>query len=263
MQRTKKYRTGGGRPPILRVAKPASLMCSDPPVGATVQVAPWARFFARTIDLGVVTVLVFVAGVAMEMSLPTWSLGPLQAVLLGFLVFGIALLAYEAIALSEFGTTIGKAAFGLRIRTERGGVLDTASAFRRAFWVWVSGNGCYLAFPTASVFFWWRGYRLLKATGSTPWDKRAGTAVTQGSVGSFRFLAGASVSVALLVGTLLLATLSKQAFKQEFRAATSILDQLHGTPTRRGLSDEEFFGAAPSGRGLSDEEVFGTAAAKQ
>ena len=29
MQRTKKYRTGGGRPPILRVAKPASLMCSD------------------------------------------------------------------------------------------------------------------------------------------------------------------------------------------------------------------------------------------
>lgn len=195
--------------------------------GPLLAAAPWARFFARTIDLGVVTALVFSAGVAMQLSLPTWTLGALPAALLGFLVFGIALLAYDAIALPEFGTTIGKAVFGLRIKREQGGLLDTESAFRRAFWAWASGNGCYLAFPGASVFFWWRGYKALKTTGSTPWDKRARTTVEQREIGSFRFLLGASLSVFLLMGTMVFAALNKQALKQELTADINQFDRLY------------------------------------
>ncbi|EXI90200.1 MAG: RDD family protein [Candidatus Accumulibacter regalis] len=262
----KRNRNGGGRrdessasPAAADVAPEVNIQKKvAPPARQIGQVSPWARFFARTIDLGVVTALVFSAGVAMELSLPSWTLGAWTAALLGFLVFGIALLAYEAISVSEFGTTIGKAVFGLRIKPEQGGILDAKSAFRRAFWVWASGNGCYLLFPGASILFWWRGHRILKTTGSTPWDKRVETTVEQGGIGSFRFLLGASLSIVMLVGILTIAAFNKRAFKKEQRMF-SYEEALGTSAPRRSLSDEEAFGTAVPRRSLSDEEAFGTA----
>jgi|APEBP8051072210_1049370.scaffolds.fasta_scaffold00977_12 uncharacterized RDD family membrane protein YckC len=182
------------------------------------EASPWARFFARIIDLGVITVFVLGAGVAMAISLPAWKIGALAWAWSGFLVFGVALLGYEAVVLSMFGTTIGKITFGLRVGAKEGGLLNIGGAFQRAFWAWASGNGCYLAFPAAPAFFWWRGYKTLKKTGSSPWDDRVGSSVTQSSVGAFRFLLGASASVFLLMGMLVLTTLNKQALKQELKA---------------------------------------------
>lgn len=189
---------------------------------------PWARFFARSIDLGVVTVFVLGAGVAMALSLPAWKIGALASAWLGFLVFGVALLGYEAVALSMFGTTIGKITFGLRIGAKEGGLLSIGSAFQRAVWAWAGGNGCYLAFPAASAFFWWRGYKTLKKNGSTPWDDRVGSSVTQSKIGAFRFLLGASASFFLLLSMLPLTTLNKQALKQELRADINSFGRFDG-----------------------------------
>lgn len=230
---TQKKEAAGAVPPKWR-AEPSDDLSKPLSAG------PWARLFARTIDLGVVTVLVLAAEVAMAVSLPTWTSGAWASAWLGFLFFGIVLLAYESVALSEFGTTIGKAAFGLRIRTEGGRVLDTKTAFRRSFWAWASGNGCYLFFPL-TFFFWWRGYRALKTTASTPWDDRVRSTVTQSRIGSFRFLVGASLSVSLLMGTLVVASLNRLALKQELRA------QL--------LSDQEVFGEASAPRPESSKQM--------
>jgi hypothetical protein len=172
---------------------------------------------ARGIDLAVVAVLALAAGTAMAITLPIWTMGAIPSALLSTLVFGVVLLGYEAVALSLFGTTIGKATFGLSVRAVDSGLLERGSAFRRAFWVWVSGSACYLFFPAATVFFWWRGYKTLTTTGSTPWDNRTGSAVTQARIGSFRFLLGASVSVLLLLGSLVLSNLNKQPLKRDLR----------------------------------------------
>jgi len=188
------------------------------PEAAIREVSPWARFLARAIDLAVVAVLALTAGIAMAFTLPIWKLGAIPSALLSTTLFGVALLGYEAVAISLFGTTIGKAAFGLRISAEDGGLLELKSAFHRAFWAWASGNACYFFFPAATVFFWWRGYKVLTTTGSTSWDDKVGSTVTQSTIGSFRFLLGASVSVLLLLGSLVLSNLNKQALKQELRS---------------------------------------------
>ena len=180
---------------------------------------PWARFLARAIDLAVVAVLALTAGIAMAFSLPNWKIGAIPSALLSTAVFGVALLGYEAVAVSLFGTTIGKAAFGLRISAEDGGLLELKSAFRRAFWAWASGNACYFFFPAATAFFWWRGYKALTTTGSTSWDDKVGSTVTQSTIGSFRFLLGASLSVLLLLGGLVLSNLNKQTLKRDLRTA--------------------------------------------
>jgi TPR repeat protein len=180
---------------------------------------------ARAIDLAAVAVVAITAGIAMAFTLPNWKIGTIPSALLSTAVFGVALLGYEAVALSLFGTTIGKAVFGLRVSAADGGLLERESAFRRAFWVWASGNGCYFFFPAASVFFWWRGFKVLTTTGSTSWDDKVGSTVTQSTIGSFRFLLGASVSVLLLLGSLVLSNLNKQALKQELRAQKNVFDQ--------------------------------------
>ena len=241
--------------------------------------SPWARCFARTIDLGVVTVFVFAAGMVMAISLPAWKIGALAWAWLGFLAFGIALLGYEAVAISLFGSTVGKITFGVRVGADEGGLLNTERAFQRAFWAWVRGNGCYLFLPL-TFFFWWRGYKTLKKTGSTPWDDRVGSSVTLSRVGALRFTMGASASLFLLMAMMVLTNLNKQTLKQqlgaELRSASDFVtaprlngaqaprkllsdEEVFGTPTPSKLmSYEEASGAQAPRKLLSDEEVFGT-----
>ncbi|MBK8115680.1 MAG: RDD family protein [Candidatus Accumulibacter sp.] len=165
---------------------------------------------ARSIDLGVVTVSVLGVGVTMAMTLPiSESAGRASLWLVGAMLFGLALLGYEAVALSLFGTTIGKAAFGLRISAEDGGLLELKSAYRRAFWAWASGNACYFFFPAATAFFWWRGYKVLTTTGITSWDDKIGSVVTQAKIGSLRFSLGALLGASLLASILVINGVSR------------------------------------------------------
>ncbi len=235
------------------------------PSKAIGEVSPWARFLARAIDLAVVAVLALTAGIAMAFSLPIWKMGAIPSALLSTAVFGVALLGYEAVAVSLFGTTIGKAIFGLRISADDGGLLELKSAFRRAFWAWASGNACYFFFPAATVFFWWRGYKVLTTTGGTSWDDKAGSTVTQSTIGSFRFLLGASVSVFLMLGSLILSNLNKQALKQELRAQTNYFDPFEVSQPPKtqsvrlipftGKLDEDY-GAPQPPRTQSAQDVF-------
>lgn len=229
---------------------------TSPPVGPTFQVSPWARFLARAIDLAVVTVLALVAEVAMAFTRPDWAMGPIESAVVSMSVFGVALLAYEAIALQLFGTTIGKATFGLRVISKGGGALDAETAFRRAFWVWATGNACYFFFPLVTAFFWWRGYKALTTTGSTTWDERVGSEVTQSQIGSLRFSLGGLLGASLLVGILVLNAVGNMFFKKEFnegyRSGSKVFDDL-GLPRPSTPS---------TGKLLSDEEVFGSAQAE-
>ena len=205
-------------------APPAQQQEESAPAGAICEVAPWARFLARAIDLAVVAVVALTAATAMALTLPDWKMGAIPLALLGAAVFGVALLGYEAVSVSLLGTTIGKAVFGLRISAEDGGLLELKSAFRRAFWAWASGNACYFFFPALTTLFWWRGYKALTTTGRTSWDRKVASTVTQATIGSFRFFLGASLSVFLLSSSLVLSSLNKQTVKQELKTGGVFAD---------------------------------------
>ncbi len=201
------------------------------------EVSPWARFLARSIDLGVVTVSVLGVGVTMAMTLPiSESAGRASLWLVGAMLFGLALLGYEAVALSLFGTTIGKAAFGLRISAEDGGLLELKSAYRRAFWAWASGNACYFFFPAATAFFWWRGYKVLTTTGSTSWDDKIGSVVTQAKIGSLRFSLGALLGASLLASILVIHGVSRLVTTPSSKLAGTV--GANGTSAPRNIFDQ-------------------------
>lgn len=199
----------------------------------------------------------------MAFTLPAWKMSAIPSALLSTAVFGVALLGYEAVTVSLFGTTIGKATFGLRISAEDGRLLELKTAFRRAFWAWASGNACYFAFPVATAFFWWRGYKALTTTGSTSWDDKVGSTVTQSTIGSFRFLLGASLSVFLLLIGLIISNLNKHALKHELKAETNVFDQFDEekpSPSftyldeKPGQAVAPKGGLAPAGKALSVQD---------
>jgi hypothetical protein len=101
---------------------------------------PWSRFFARNIDIWLaVLVMVIVIGILSATHFPQiqiWMDSANEAVL-GLVIFTIAMLM-TAISMTMFGTTIGKALFGIRVRnlTEHGSL---RFHLKRELNVWVSG----------------------------------------------------------------------------------------------------------------------------
>jgi magnesium-transporting ATPase (P-type) len=81
----------------------------------------------------------------------------------------------EALCLSIFGTTPGKALLGLRVRTMGGEGLPTpAVAWQRSLLVLVVGNAFYTIFAVAA---WVYHYTGLMRTSSTWWDRKLGLQV--------------------------------------------------------------------------------------
>lgn len=136
------------------------------------QIAPWRRYFARLFDI---TLLGFITWMLIGY---TWySLAPLQAdslfsnlnpivdiiltTLLGCLVSGIVL--------GGFGTTLGKAIFGIRIRTIRGQRLSISDAIARDMSVYFRGLG--LGIPIVSLVTMISAYSKLKKNQQMSWDE--------------------------------------------------------------------------------------------
>lgn len=198
--------------------------------------APWARFFARSIDLGVVLFLATLT----DIMLPRYSGNILVSVFVSALVFGVVLLAYEAMLIGSVGTTVGKACFGLSIVQKDGGKPEFSTAIRRSVWAWISGNGCYFFFPAATVFTWWAAYRRLTSSNSTSWDERACTSVNQRPIGGVRFRFGAVASMAIFLAIIVITYVDRQDAKSQLRAEAFLDDA-----TSRPETQKEQAAAAP------------------
>lgn len=176
-------------PPAVRAEAEAALAS-----GATTQSAERAatalrRFFARVLDvftLGMLAASVAWAFVLGETAAAA-DLAP-DTFLLYFVAIA-ALVPVEALALSMFGTTPGKALLGLSVRRNDGQRVALGTALGRAWkvaWRGIALGVPLLSFITAIVAF-----TRYSNTGRSSWDADAGTDVRARPIEAWRWQAAA------------------------------------------------------------------------
>ncbi len=168
-------------PPAAGVAVPAL------PGAAGAGNHPWRRYFARIFD---VYLFMLFGGFSLGFLAPSLFDGDGQSSrgtdqLLGL----IGLAAYvpvEAIMLSAFGGTPGRALYGIRLLPTRG-TLTFGAALNRSAAVWLKGMG--LGIPIVSLITAITAYKKLKESGTTSWDASQGWTVSHAQLGTGRWIA--------------------------------------------------------------------------
>jgi len=163
------------------------------------QVRPWIRYWARTLDFLLFTVIVgFFLGVIFPEFLE------ISDVLLGMILL-VAYVFVEPIMLATFGTTPMKALFRVRVRNNDGSRLSFPAALVRMLKVWLRGLG--LGIPLISLFTHLTSYNRLTREGITTWDAEGGFTVSHQTVAWWRWL----LVVAIIVGFIYLMILGSEA----------------------------------------------------
>ncbi|MEW6642503.1 MAG: RDD family protein [Pseudomonadota bacterium] len=193
---------GPGAAPAARIDPSRSGTLSD----LTTNTHPWRRFFARGLDasfatlpFAIVAIVVLVLGVAIFS-----ALSPLLLALLPFpllLLVAVFFLLIEAFCLSRFGTTPGKALYGISVRTKEGKRLSFKLAFWRAFAVFVRGQALWL--PFVSLITGIVAYITLKRDGQTTWDRDGEIVVRHRPFTVLRIVLLVVIWSAIVVGSLL------------------------------------------------------------
>ena len=135
---------------------------------------PWARFWARIVDI---TVLSLPVGLVIGILFPTFATsmadkGNSQANLFGLLILPLVLLLDAAI-ISITGSSIGKSLAGIRVETQAHEKLPMETSLKRNLLLWV--KGLILGLPLFSLIGYWNGYKEVQESGSTSWDKDTST----------------------------------------------------------------------------------------
>lgn len=148
-------------------------------------VRPFVRFWARSIDKAL-----YLATLPLLMALP----GPLGWLLLPLWLGG--LVALEALLLSSFGTTPGKAILGVSVRNSDGKRLSFRQALNRTIAVYRRGH----KFGIVTIAL---AYKKLKQEGRTAWDDAGNFVVRHQALGRGRMVAGALTPAAATMFLLL------------------------------------------------------------
>ena len=121
--------------------------------------------------------------------------------------------AYDGSLISRFGTTPGKAAFGLRVHGLGGAPLPAGAAFKRARIQLFSGLLLLFWFPMLQVI---NAFILRSRHGDhMPWDKDAHSNVYQRPIGTVRRVVVTGLAIMVLFGVFA----AQQMLKQESREA--------------------------------------------
>lgn len=118
---------------------------------------PWRRYWARMLDYSICVLLVS----WLLHLFPVWDHNRFPLNLL-------AMLLLEPLALCLFGTTPGKAIFGIRILDPEGGKLDYDTALERTWTVLWEGEA--LRIPVVSEYFRYKSYRDAEDDLTLPWE---------------------------------------------------------------------------------------------
>lgn len=152
--------------------------------GTGSQSRPWPRYFARAFD----TMLVGLGLGALAVMAGGEEL--LGSQFLNGLMVTLSLCFVEAALLASWGTTPGKWLFNIRVSRTNGRLLSFGQALKRAFGVFVYGQG--LGIPLISLFTQASAYNKLVKEGTTTWDEGADQVVTH------RDLDGGKIVLAIL-----------------------------------------------------------------
>ena len=128
--------------------------------------APWRRFFARSLDLGLLATLLnlclsFFSPMKASNSSFAWTL--LETYLCWLFLFLL-----EPLFLSGWGKTPGKWLFGLSVHQKDGSLLTRSQAFERLVKIFHVGEG--YAIPFYSLYRNYKCYEIYTEEGTLPWD---------------------------------------------------------------------------------------------
>ena len=126
---------------------------------------PWRRYFARVIDLGICgSVWLAVYALVLHWNQPR---GLWTTMINTYVGWGLLFLL-EPLCLHFWGTTPGKAVFGISIRSETGEKLTWKEALLRTWQVFGRGYGYEI--PVYSFWRMWKGYQVCQAGEREPWE---------------------------------------------------------------------------------------------
>jgi uncharacterized RDD family membrane protein YckC len=145
---------------------------------------PWRRFFARQIDLWFFVAAFFlILGVVANGSSPSLDKLFENNAIAGILSV-LLLIPIEAFLLGMFGTTLGKALYGISVHQQSGEPLKLGQSVWRSFAV--AFRGMAIGVPLLNLFTLYSAYKSLLKDGATSWDKERDFAVQHSRLGFFR-----------------------------------------------------------------------------
>ena len=162
---------------------------------------PWRRFFARSFDLSIAQLVIY-AILCLCFRLNITQTANLVDWLLGYLAWAL-LLPLEALCISRFGTTPGKALMGISITDAYERPLSFGDAAMRTWEMFGRGQGYHL--PIYSVYRNWKSYKEVKNGEELEWDQQL--TVTAKEYRHWRTVVYIAAT-ALLMGLLVLVGLS-------------------------------------------------------
>ncbi|MBF0607856.1 MAG: tetratricopeptide repeat protein [Candidatus Magnetobacterium sp. LHC-1] len=159
----------------------------------SVEPRPWFRFWARYFDLVVIGIVVFFSMVMLSPELAKKA-NPL-------IIIGVTLplwFVIEAVVMSTFGTTPGKAILRIRVRAADGSVPEFKVFFKRGMFIWFMGQA--LGIPGLCFLSNFMAYLILLRDKKTTWDEKLNLVVSHGGVNDNRI--GTFVALFVLVTVL-------------------------------------------------------------
>lgn len=165
-----------------------------------VQVRPWVRYWARMMDIYLISIVV---GVTIGVIAPD-ALNEKGADQLFGLACIFAWVFVESLLLSTIGTTPGKWLLRTRLIPPAGTALSYSIALSRSFKVWWRGLG--IGFPLVGFFTMIVAHGNLTKNGITSWDKDDGFTVVHHRIGPLRIIVAVAFCAAffamMIVGSL-------------------------------------------------------------
>jgi len=214
---------GSALEPIRRLAQVANSVASAPagpnatsPDAALqegTRASYWHRVWARALDLMLVAVIASTLGefLPSPQFVVSGVMGLLLDRIVAVLVYCAVVVAYDWVLLPKFGTSPGKALFGLSVRTPEGLLIARRAAYQRAWHMLKNGLYFMVMFPylqLVSVFIHAKSETL-------PWDFTGRAVVYQRPIGEFRRFFGILLAVVLVAGMAVLQQALKAETKRE------------------------------------------------
>lgn len=218
-----------------------------------VVVRPWVRYWARCIDYAC---WMIVLGVVTALFSLDWIWTEVSDLLLGVIATALWI-PVEALLLSRWGTTPGKALLCVRVSTLTETKPAFREAFRRAFMVWWRGLGA--GFPVVTLITMVLEYSRLVHTYRTTWDASLGFKVTHERIGAARGIVAGLLLLALGV----LAAIGNNYQKPQSEAPPSTIQSFQQPQAVQEQERESFSllpAAQPFQQPLQPKEEKGTSA---
>jgi len=169
------------------------------------QTRPWVRYWARSIDIALICIIV---GIPIGAVLPDELNNRLVDQLIQFLALTLWI-PIEAALIATFGCTPGKALLRVRVNNKNGSNLSFGQALSRSFGVWWQGLGTGLI-PFVTLVALLVARNRLSKNGVTTWDRDGRFTVNHRRVGIVRTLIAIAI-FAVIIAAAFAAVIDQQA----------------------------------------------------